>query len=59
MRLVSSEASHIASAIEILMLRRSPSVSSQRITGDPDAVTRTQYSKAVLARDDGLRLERR
>ena len=28
---------------------------SQRITGDPDAVRRTQYSKAALARDDGVR----
>jgi hypothetical protein len=52
-------AGHIVCAIEILMFPRSPSVSSQRITGDPDAVTRTQDSKAVLARDDGLRLERR
>jgi hypothetical protein len=39
----------------ILTLRRSVSVSSQRITGDSDAVRRTEYSKAALARDDGLR----
>ena len=25
------------------------------MTGDPDAVARTEYSKAALARDDGLR----
>ena len=31
----------------------------QKITGDPDAVTRTQYSKAALARDDGLRRVRK
>src|SRR5579863_6836182 len=42
-------------ATAILTLRRSVSVSSQRITGDPDAVRRTEYSKAALARDDGLR----
>ena len=40
-------------------LRRSPSVSSQRISGDADAVTRSQYSKAALARDDGLRRVRK
>jgi hypothetical protein len=41
------------------MLRRSASVTSQRISGDPNAVIRTQYSKAALARDDGLRLVRK
>jgi hypothetical protein len=40
-------------------LRRSASVSSQRISGDADAVTRSQYSKAALARDDGLRRVRK
>jgi hypothetical protein len=44
-----------SSARAILTLPRSASASSQRITGDPDAVTRSQYSKAALARDDGLR----
>jgi len=43
----------------ILTLRRSASIPSQRITGDPDAVTRTQCSKAALARDDVLRLVRK
>jgi hypothetical protein len=45
--------------VAILTPRRSASVPPQRITGDPDAVTRTQYSKAVLARDDGLRRVRK
>lgn len=31
----------------------------QRIINDPIAVTRTQYSKAALARDDGLRRVRK
>ena len=46
-------------AIAILTLPRSGSVPSQRITGDPDAVTRAQYSKAAMARDDGLRRVRK
>jgi hypothetical protein len=48
-----------SSARAILTLPRSASASSQRITGDPDAVTRSQYSKAALARDDGLRRVRK
>jgi hypothetical protein len=48
-----------AGAIAILTLLRSASVTPQTIAGDPKAVTRTQYSKAVLARDDGLRWVRK
>jgi len=58
-RLVSSEGRSHRLPITIHILRRSGSVSSQRITGDPDAVTRTKYSKEALARDDGLRRVRK
>ena len=46
-------------AIAILTLRRSASVPPQRLTGNPHVVTRTQYSKAALARDEGLRRVRK
>src|ERR1700760_1092532 len=45
--------------LAILTLVRRTSALSQRITGNPDAVKRSEYSAAIRARDDGLRRVRK